>query len=100
MTMLTLGFDQAMEEMSSGQFMALIAIVGGLLVGGLVAVFGIVSAMVHKRESESTRREISAYVAEGTMTADDAERLLEAGRRDPDLEVLMGNHGPRRGKRC
>lgn len=31
------------------------------------------------RARERTRRELAAYVAEGTMTADEAERLLKAG---------------------
>lgn len=32
-------------------------------------------------ERERTRREIAAYVAEGTISPTDAERLIEAGRR-------------------
>lgn len=35
--------------------------------------------MVKSRQREQTRREIAAYVAEGSMTVDDAERLLNAG---------------------
>jgi len=93
-----LAFEQAIEDMSSGQLIAVIAIVGGLLVGGLCAVFGIMSAIVHKRENEATRREVSAYVAEGTMSAEDAERLLEAGRSDPDLEILVGERRAKRRK--
>lgn len=86
--MLTLGFERALDEMSSGQFIAVISIVGGLLVGGVSAVFGIAYAMVKKREVEQTKREIAAYVAEGSMSADDAKKLVEAGMSDVDWAAL------------
>ena len=50
-------------------------------VGGLIAIVAIVFTMltsiVRSRESESSRREIAAYVAEGSITADEAQRLME-----------------------
>lgn len=52
-------------------------------VGGLVAVVAIVSGNLRRtlkaRQVEMSRRELAAYVAEGTMTPQDAERLLKAG---------------------
>lgn len=52
-------------------------------VGGLIALFGIffgslVSATKAK-EREKSRREIAAYIAEGSMTTEEGERLLNAG---------------------
>jgi hypothetical protein len=53
-------------------------------VGGLVAVVAIVSGNLRRvlttREREMSRRELAAYVAEGTMTPQDAERILKAGK--------------------
>ncbi len=50
------------------------------LVGGIVAVvsivFGMVSGMVKATARERTRREIAAYIAEGSMTPEQGERLL------------------------
>ena len=54
-------------------------------VGGAftVAIFGIVSGTVkhtvRTRQREESRREIAAYVAEGSITPEDAQKLLEAG---------------------
>lgn len=36
-------------------------------------------SVLTNRQRERSRREIAAYVAEGSMTPDDAERLLSAG---------------------
>lgn len=38
-----------------------------------------VGKIMETRAREESRREIAAYVAEGTMTPEDAERLLAAG---------------------
>jgi len=45
------------------------------------------------RSRERTRRELAAYVAEGSMTADEAERILAAGR---DSEGAGGCCGARK----
>ncbi len=39
-----------------------------------------VARLISNRACERTRRELAAYVAEGSMTADEAERILSAGR--------------------
>ncbi len=52
-------------------------------VGGTIAVVSIVSCAVTKmvvgRSRERTRREIAAYVAEGTIDPDNAVKMLQAG---------------------
>jgi len=51
------------------------------LAGGfLIAIIGMGFGYFKSRQREQTRREIAAYVAEGTMTTDEGERLLKAGR--------------------
>lgn len=58
---------------------AVIAVCGGLLIA-LVSVIGsFVQGAVRTRAREQTRREVAAYVAEGSMSADEGERLLKAG---------------------
>lgn len=55
-----------------------------LAVAGLVAivvvsvVFGALKSMYRARQREQSRREIAAYVAEGSMSPEDGERLLRA----------------------
>ena len=57
------------------------------IVGGMIAIVGIVfgsvagvmSSMVKTREREQSRRELAAYVAEGTLDPDKAIEMLKAG---------------------
>lgn len=65
--------------MQSNNFLPiLIFVIMGIL--GLVAiVFGCTVTMVKGKAKEASRREIAAYVAEGSITPDDAERLMNAG---------------------
>jgi hypothetical protein len=53
------------------------------IVGGAVAIVGIilgtVTSMVKATAREKTRREIAAYIAEGSMTPEQGERLMAAG---------------------
>lgn len=57
----------------------IIAVAGGLLLGmvGIIATF--VKNVLNTRAKEQSRREIAAYIAEGSMSADDGARLMEAG---------------------
>ncbi len=48
-----------------------------IIFGSIVAVFKSVSR-------ERTRREIAAYIAEGSMTPDQGERLLRAGEKNEE----------------
>lgn len=57
-----------------------IAIAGGLVVGLVAIVMGCITTMVRARAREVTAREVAAYVAEGSMTPDEAEKLLQASK--------------------
>jgi chromate transport protein ChrA len=54
-----------------------------LLVGGTIAivaiVFTTVSSMVRSTARERSRREIAAYIAEGSMSPEQGEKLMAAG---------------------
>lgn len=56
-----------------------------LIVGGSVAIIAILagaaSSMVKSTSRERSRREIAAYIAEGSMTPDQGEKLMAAGIR-------------------
>lgn len=51
--------------------------------GGAIAivaiVFTTVTGMIRAMGRERTRREIAAYIAEGSMTPEQGERILKAG---------------------
>ncbi|MCC6660645.1 MAG: hypothetical protein IT437_07135 [Phycisphaerales bacterium] len=53
--------------------------------GGLIALTAIVSGAISKTvrstSRERTRREIAAYIAEGSMTPEQGERLMAAGKK-------------------
>ncbi len=56
----------------------LVAVGGGLTIGLIVAMTAIISGVLNTRAKEQTRREIAAYVAEGSISPDDAERIIRA----------------------
>lgn len=59
-----------------------------IAVGGAVAIVAIVAgslnSMIKTRAREMSRREIAAYIAEGTMTAEQGERLMKAAPEEDD----------------
>ncbi|TVQ64727.1 MAG: hypothetical protein EA379_00910 [Phycisphaerales bacterium] len=56
----------------------IIAVTGGFAVAIVAIIFNVAKNIVVGRAHEQTRREVAAYVAEGTMSPDDAERILKA----------------------
>lgn len=64
------------------QMIPIVAIAGGLLVA-IVAVIGKAIGGIHRtRQREESRREIAAYIAEGSMTPEDGMELLRTGAKD------------------
>lgn len=57
-------------------------------VGGVIAVVAIlcgsITSVMKRQSRERSRREIAAYVAEGSMTPEHGERLMEAGEEQDD----------------
>lgn len=72
---------------ADGESVAALAVGGGLL----VAIISIITTAMNRRhevtQREQSRREIAAYVAEGTITPDQAERLLANGKRPKPAPV-------------
>ena len=62
-----------------GETMPVIALVGGLVIAIIMIVGQLVKSTLAQRAREHSRREIAAYVAEGSMTAEEGARLMDAG---------------------
>lgn len=63
---------------SDGNLIPLVAIVGGLSVAIIAIVFGCIAGIITNKQKEETKREIAAYVAEGTIDADKAIAMLNS----------------------
>lgn len=64
----------------SGEEIALIAILGGILITIIGMITCAARSIARTKEREQSKREIAAYVAEGSISPQDAERLLRADR--------------------
>ncbi|MGP1308905.1 MAG: hypothetical protein ACTS27_01755 [Phycisphaerales bacterium] len=74
--------DEILESIAEqpGLMVGLVAVTGCILVGFPAVVMGIYATISGTKERERSRRELAAYVAEGSMTPDDAERLLSTAQ--------------------
>jgi hypothetical protein len=73
----TLAFDS--DESMIGIMIPVIVITGGLFLGFVHMICKTVRKSAEVKHKEESRREIAAYVAEGSMSPDDAYKLLSAG---------------------
>ncbi|GIK20529.1 MAG: hypothetical protein DYG93_13360 [Leptolyngbya sp. PLA2] len=62
----------------SGEMIAVIAIVGTFVMIVVAVIASAISGVYKARERERTKREVAAYVAEGSMTPVEGERLIKA----------------------
>lgn len=62
----------------SGEDIATIAVTGGIAIAIVGMILGTVRKTVQTKEREQTRREVAAYIAEGSMTPEQGERILTA----------------------
>ena len=74
-----LACDGFAELFQHDNFIAVLAITLGCLTGMVAIVGGTISTALRSRAKEQSRREIAAYVAEGTIEADKAVEMLNAG---------------------
>ena len=76
----------------SGMVIPLVAIVLGCGIGMVAIIATAMTRTTVSRHREQTRREVAAYVAEGTISPQDAVAMLNAGNMrpsapNPDLQV-------------
>jgi hypothetical protein len=77
--MLQLAGTDIEQFLRSDNFIAALAIIGGLVVALVGTIGATVSGILKSRAREQTRREVAAYVAEGTLDPDKAIEILNAG---------------------
>jgi len=65
----------------SGDEIGAIAVCGTFGIIVLTVVLSTVRRMSETRQREISRREIAAYIAEGSMTPEEGERLMNSGTR-------------------
>ncbi|MEM1330981.1 MAG: hypothetical protein AAGG07_10500 [Planctomycetota bacterium] len=61
-----------------GSMIPIVAIISGCCFLAVVTIADSARKRAKHRETEESRREIAAYVAEGSISPEDAERLLSA----------------------
>lgn len=67
------------QNPTSDDIVKIVAVSGGLFIGVVAIIFTTVAGVFKNGQREKSRRDIAAFVAEGSMTADEGERLLKAG---------------------
>ena len=77
--------DPFIELMQSGEFIPILAITLGCLTGMIAIIGGTVTSVVRSRAREQTKREIAAYVAEGSLDPEKAVAMLNAGQTKWDI---------------
>lgn len=70
-----------MFQIEPGAIIAMVAITGGITLSVISVIANAVVQVSRTGTRERSRRELAAYVAEGTITPEVAERMLEAGRK-------------------
>lgn len=70
---------RSIENDGAGVLIPIIAIGGGIFMGIIGWVTHTIQSVTARAELEKSRREIAAYVAEGSMSPEQAEALLNAG---------------------
>ena len=78
--MLYLADDPICDLINSGNFIPVLAIGGGFFVAIIAIIFGTIKSMVVAKAREETKRELASYVAEGSIEADKAVALANAGK--------------------
>jgi hypothetical protein len=72
----------------AGDIAAFAAVIGAFAVPIIAIIAGVIHSTAKTRYREETKRELAAYVAEGTLRPEDAERILRANGPDDELEKL------------
>jgi len=72
--------DPLALTLTKDTLMPVIAVGGAFLVAIVAIVADAVRKSIKAKHLEESRREIAAYVAEGSISPDDAERILKAGK--------------------
>lgn len=72
-------------DLSSAFDMPNVIFVATAIIAVVAIIFGGLCSIVRSKAREQSRREIAAYIAEGSMTAEQGERLMQAAPKDISL---------------
>ncbi|MBX3403651.1 MAG: hypothetical protein KF699_09615 [Phycisphaeraceae bacterium] len=72
-------WSQVLDKVLRDDVLIPVIIAGSVV---LIVLFRSVVSMVSSVARERTRREIAAYIAEGSMTPEQGERLMKAGKNE------------------
>lgn len=64
-----------------GEVIGIITVLGMFVIGLVMVATKATRDLTRTKEREQSRREIAAYVAEGSITAEEGERLMNAGEK-------------------
>jgi len=73
----------SMNDPTAEDIVKIVAISGGMFIAVIAILSSAIAGMVRHGQREKSRRDVAAFVAEGSMTADEGERLLNAGKKGP-----------------
>lgn len=76
--------DIIREIIDKEEIFFVLVIAGSITV---VSVFKSLTGMIARLAHERTRREVAAYIAEGSMSPEQGERLLAAGKRNNGVNM-------------
>ena len=81
--------DEFLSFMQSDAFIAIMTISLGCLTGIIAIITTMTASVLKTRAREQTKRELAAYVAEGSLDPEKAVAMINAGR--PKWELKDGN---------
>jgi len=78
--------------MSDDNLMGIVVVGGGMVLTLAIVIIGTLNSAARTRMQERTKREIAAYVAEGSISPQDAVAMLSAGKstRAFEKEIASG----------
>lgn len=80
--------DNALTDAIAEEIRLFVIVGGGLLFAAVVVVTGMIKSVMGTRAREQTKREMAAYVAEGSVQPEDAIKMLTAGNGTDACEII------------
>ncbi|MHA7814119.1 MAG: hypothetical protein ACX94C_12115 [Phycisphaerales bacterium] len=77
--------EDTLREIIQKEELFFVLVIAGAIT--IVSVFKALTGMIGRLAHERTRREIAAYIAEGSMSPEQGERLMAAGKRNNGINA-------------
>jgi hypothetical protein len=77
--------EDIIREIIEKEELFFVLIIAGAIT--IVSVFKAFTGMIGRLAHERTRREVAAYIAEGSMSPEQGEKLLAAGKRNNGVNM-------------